>query len=86
MVARLSLLSSKAVGSGSSALLAMQVRFTKGTETLPHQEIPVTMLVLVRALLSLPTSNAGSEHCFSMVRKIDSAFPTPRTYTYWHKK
>ena len=31
-----------------------------------------TLLVLVRALLSLPASNADSERCFSMVRKIDS--------------
>ena len=31
-----------------------------------------TMLILVRALLSLPASNADSERCFSMVRKIDS--------------
>ena len=30
------------------------------------------VLVLVRALLSLPASNADSERCFSMVRKIDS--------------
>ena len=30
------------------------------------------LLVLVRALLSLPASNADSEQCFSMVRKIDS--------------
>ena len=29
------------------------------------------LLVLVRALLSLPASNADSERCFSMVRKID---------------
>lgn len=31
-----------------------------------------TLLVLVRALLALPASNADSERCFSMVRKIDS--------------
>ena len=30
------------------------------------------LLVLVRALLSLPASNAASETCFSMVRKIDT--------------
>ena len=30
-----------------------------------------TLLVLVRALLALPASNADSERCFSMVRKID---------------
>ena len=29
------------------------------------------LLTLVRALLSLPASNADSERCFSMVRKID---------------
>ncbi len=28
--------------------------------------------MLVRALLALPASNADSERCFSMVRKIDS--------------
>ena len=31
------------------------------------------LLILVRALLSIPASNADSERCFSMVRKIDSA-------------
>ena len=31
-----------------------------------------TLLVLVRALLALPASNADSERCFSMVQKIDS--------------
>ena len=31
-----------------------------------------TLLVLVRALLALPASNADSKRCFSMVRKIDS--------------
>ena len=30
------------------------------------------LLVLVRALLALPASNADSERSFSMVRKIDS--------------
>ena len=30
------------------------------------------LLVLVHALLALPASNADSERCFSMVRKIDS--------------
>ena len=30
------------------------------------------LLVLVRALLAIPASNADSERCFSMVRKIDS--------------
>ena len=30
------------------------------------------LLALVRALLSLPVSNANSECCFSIVRKIDS--------------
>ena len=30
------------------------------------------LLVLVRALLALPASNADSERCFSMVRKIDN--------------
>lgn len=30
------------------------------------------LLTLVRALLSLPASNADSERCFSMVRKVDS--------------
>ena len=29
------------------------------------------LLVLVRALLALPASNADSERCFSMIRKID---------------
>lgn len=31
-----------------------------------------TLLVLVHALLALPASNADSERCLSMVRKIDS--------------
>ena len=30
------------------------------------------LLILARALLSLPASNADSERCFSMVRKINS--------------
>lgn len=30
------------------------------------------LLLLVRALLSIPASNADSERCFSMIRKIDS--------------
>lgn len=30
------------------------------------------LLILVRALLALPASNADSERCFSMVRKIDT--------------
>lgn len=30
------------------------------------------LLTLVRALLALPASNADSEHCFSVVRKIDT--------------
>lgn len=30
------------------------------------------LLTLVRGLLSIPASNADSERCFSMIRKIDS--------------
>ena len=30
------------------------------------------LLVLVRALLAIPASNADSKRCFSVVRKIDS--------------
>ena len=37
-----------------------------------NQPVYSTLLVLIRALLALPASNADSERCFSMVRKIDS--------------
>ena len=36
------------------------------------EPVYTTLLTLIRALLSLPASNTDSEHCFSMVRKIDS--------------
>ena len=36
------------------------------------QPVYGTLLVLIRALLALPASNADSERSFSMVRKIDS--------------
>ena len=37
-----------------------------------NQPVYSTLLVLIRALLALPASNADSERCFSMVQKIDS--------------
>lgn len=53
----------------------MQCVYGIGTTTSLYENF----LILVRALLAFPVSNADSDRCFSMIRKIDTE---ERTHLY----